>query len=144
MKIHNESTFLKPDGIAKVENMYNAKYVFETCLKTRTGGWSEFPVAIFYTEEAHPEGSNYMGLYRNDFGQFTVCNGISALEEFTGLQIGEDIVYSRYRHDYRVLDEENDGFIDGGRDYTRCNPNVGKLVTLKVVKDHLEVVENAA
>ena len=42
---------------------------------------------------------------------------------------------------YRVLDEENDGFIDGGRDYTRCNPNVGKLVKLKVVKDHLEVVE---
>ena len=66
MKIHNECTFIKPDGIAKVENMYNAKYVFESCLKTRDNGWSNFPVAIFYTETAHPKGSNYMGLCRND------------------------------------------------------------------------------
>ena len=142
MKIHNECTFLKPEGVAKVEQMYNAKYVFETCLKTRFGGWSEFPVAVFYTEQAHPEGSNYMGLYKNDFGVMTICNAISALEEFTGLQIGDDIIYSHYRHDYRVLDEENDGFIDGGRDYVRCNPKVGKLVTLKVVGDHLEVVND--
>ena len=46
MKIHNECTFMKPDGIAKMENMYNAKYVFESCLKTKDGGWSNFPVAI--------------------------------------------------------------------------------------------------
>ena len=121
MKIHNECTFLKPDGIAKVEQMYNAKYVFETCLKTRFGGWSEFPVAIFYTEEAHPQGSNYMGLYRNDFGDMMVCNGISALEEFDALQIDEDIIYSRYRHDYGELGEAS---IDGGRDYVKYNPEV--------------------
>jgi len=145
MKIHNESSWLKPDGITKVEQMYNAKYVFESCLKTRFGGWSEFPVAIFYTEQPHPEGSNYFGLFRNDFGQLTIANGISALEEFVGLQIGEDIIYSRYRHDYRTLNEDEDesaGFIDGGRDYVRSNPEVGKLVTLKVNKDKLEVVSD--
>jgi hypothetical protein len=142
MKIHNESSWLKPDGIAKVEQMYNAKYVFESCLKTRFGGWSEFPVAIFYTEQAHPEGSNYFGLFKSEFGQLTICNGISALEEFIGLQIGEDIIYSRYRHDYCTLNENEDGgFIDGGRDYVRTNPEIGKLVKLKVVKDKLEVVD---
>jgi hypothetical protein len=143
MKIHNESTWLKPDGITKVEQMYNAKYVFESCLKTRFGGWSEFPVAIFYTEQPHPEGSNYFGLFKNAFGQLTITNGISALEEFVGLQIGEDIIYSRYRHDYRTLNEDDSaGFIDGGRDYVRYNPEVGKLVTLKVNKDKLELSKN--
>ena len=90
MKIHNECTFLKPDGIAKIENSYNAKYVFESCLKTRDGGWSNYPVAIFYTEKAHPRGSNYMGLYRNDFGNIMVCDGISSTEPFNALQLGEE------------------------------------------------------
>jgi hypothetical protein len=143
MKIHNESTWLKPDGIAKVEQMYNAKYVFESCLKTRFGGWSEFPVAIFYTEQAHPEGSNYFGLFKNSFGQLTITNGISATEEFNALQIGEDIIYSRYRHDFSMLKEnEEGGFIDGGRDYVKYNPEIGKLIKLKVVGDHLEVVDD--
>ena len=141
MKIHNESTFLKPDGIAKIENMYNAKYVFESCLKTRYGGWSNYPVAIFYTEEAHPEGSNYFGLYRDDYGRFMITNGISATEEFDALQIGEDIIYSRYRHDYR---EMNGGMVDGGRDYFKHSADRGVGVKLKVVKDHLEVVNDSA
>lgn len=137
MNIHNECTFMKPDGIAKVENMYNAKYVFESCLKTRDGGWCNYPVAIFYTETAHPRGSNYMGLYVDDYGRLLITDGISATEEFNALQVGEDIIYSRYRHDYRVL---NEAFIDGGRDYVKYNPEVGKLVKLKVVKDKLEIV----
>ena len=138
MKIHNESTFRRPDGIAKVENMYNAKYVFESCLKTRTGGWSNYPVAIFYTEEAHPEGSNYFGLYRDDYGQFMITNGISATEEFDALQIGEDIIYSRYRHDYR---EQFGAMVDGGRDYFKRSADKGVAVKLKVNKDKLEVVD---
>ena len=139
MKIHNECSFVKPDGIAKVEQMYNAKYVFETCLKTRFGGWSEFPVAVFYTEQPHPEGSNYFGLYKNSFGQMTICNAISALDEFTGLQIGDDIIYSHYRHDYRVLDEENDGFIDGGRDYVRSSGT--QMVEMRINEGKLEVID---
>lgn len=148
MKIHNECTFINPEGIAKVEEMYNATYVFESCLKTRDGGWSNFPVAIFYTEKAHPQGSNYFGLYRqqvsiDDKPHILIVDAISATEMFVGLQVGEDIIYSRYRHDYRQLDESEDGaFIDGGRDYVRTNPEIGKLVHLKVVKDKLELVDD--
>ncbi len=136
MKIHNECTFLKPDGIAKIEEMYKAKFVFESCVKNKHGEWCNFPVAIFYTEEAHPQGSNYMGLYHN--GQnFMVTDGITATEEFSGLQIGDDVIYSRYRHNYNGL---NGGFIDGGRDYVK-HGDIGTLVKLKVNKDKLEVVE---
>ena len=141
MNIHNECTFLKPEGIAKIENMYNAKYVFESCLKTRTDGWSNYPVAIFYTEQAHPRGSNYMGLYVDEYGRLLITDGIAATEPFDALQIGEDIIYSRYRHDYR---EFKGAMADGGRDYFKRSADRGVPVKLKVVGDHLEVVENAA
>lgn len=135
MKIHNECTFLKPDGIAKVENMYNAKYVFETCIKTKNGDWSNRPVAIFYTAVPHPEGSNYFGLYRTDFGDIMITDGISAIEPFDALQVGDDIIYSRYRHDYRVF---NGAMVDGGRDYFKHNMN-GTPVKLRVNKDKLVI-----
>lgn len=138
MNIHNECTFLKPDGIAKVENMYNAKYVFESCLKTVSGGWCNFPAAIFYTETAHPQGSNYFGLYRSPLNnQLMIADGISATEPFNALQVGDDIIYSRYRHDYR---EYNHAIVDGGRDYFRHN-GVGQTVILRVNKDKLEVAD---
>jgi hypothetical protein len=121
--------------------MYNAKYVFESCLKTRTDGWSNYPVAIFYTEQAHPRGSNYMGLYVDEYGRLLITDGIAATEPFDALQIGEDIIYSRYRHDYR---EFKGAMVDGGRDYFKRSADRGVPVKLKVVGDHLEVVENAA
>ena len=137
MNILNECSFLKPEGIAKVEEKYNAKYVFESCLKTKDGGWCNMPVAIFYTETPHPQGSNYFGLYRNDFGDFMITDGISATEPFDALQVGDDVIYSRYRHDYR---EHNGAMVDGGRDYFRHTRLIGTPVMLRVNKDKLEIV----
>lgn len=136
MNIRNESIFLNPDGIAKIEKKYNAKYVFESCLKHKDGEWANFPCAIFYTETPHPRGSNYFGLYRNDFGDIMIADGISATEPFDGLQVGDDIIYSRYRHDYR---EHNGGMVDGGRDYFRHNKS-GTPVKLQVNKDKLDII----
>lgn len=145
MKIHNECSFLKPDGIRKMENMYKATFVMESCIKGKHG-WANFPAAIFYTEEAHPQGSNYFALYV-DHGyhrpRFMITDGISATEPFNALQIGEDIIYSRYRHDFR---EYGEAYVDGGRDYmkwgtTDVNLKETAVVKLKVVKDKLEVVE---
>lgn len=144
MKIHNECTFLKPDGIAKVENMYKAKFVMESCLKDKHGGWCNWPAAIFYTEEAHPQGSNYFALYQERMSfdknqpRFLITNGISATEPFDALQIGDDIIYSRYRHDYR---EMHGAMVDGGRDYFKRSADRGTPVRLRVNKDKLEVVE---
>lgn len=139
-KILNECSFLTPEGIAKVEELRNCKYVFESCLRSTGGTWCNFPAAIFYNETPHPQGSNYMALYE-DAGSFYVADGISATEPFTGLQVGDQIIYSRYRHDYRMIgDVDEDIFIDGGRDYVRCGG--GRTVKLQVVKDKLEVISD--
>ena len=139
--------FLDSDEIARIEKAYNTKYVCETCIRTKSVSWTNFPCAIFYTEEAHPEGSNYMSIFLGSRGTIVIADGISATEPFTGLQVGNDVIYSHYRHDYRVL---HGMFIDGGRDYVRYGGHSGntyddpgsyKLVTLAIVKDKLEIVE---
>ena len=139
MKIHNECTFLKPEGIKIIEEKYNAKYVFESCIKNKDS-WCNFPVAIFYTEEAHPQGSNYFGIYVDERRiNFLITNGISATEPFDGLQIDDDVIYSRYRHDYRTLGE---GMVDGGRDYFKRSLH-GTPVKLGVNKDKLEIISSS-
>jgi len=141
MKILNESTVYKKGGIKIIEDKMNAKFVFESCLKNRDGGWANVPVAIFYTEKAHPEGSNYFGLYTDVYGRVTISNAISATEPFNGLLIDDEVIYSRYRHDFR---EHNGVFIDGGRDYLRCGgARIGDTLSVKihVVNDHLEVLD---
>jgi len=142
--ILNDCTFIDAKGIKYIEEKYNAKYVFESCLKNKNGDWANFPAAIFYTEEAHPEGSNYFGVYlKYDYDGTKIpmiANGIAATQVvIKGIKADNgDIVYSRYRHDYR---NSPDGsvFIDGGRDYIRTN-NISNLVELKVVKDKLEQI----
>jgi len=137
MNILNECSFLDVDGIKRIEEMKNCKYVFESCIRSRDGGWCNFPAAIFWCEDAHPEGSNYFALYVDTSSGLMITNGISATEEpFDALQVGDDVIYSRYRHDYR----EHDGaMVDGGRDYFRHSLN-GIPVKLQVLKDKLEVV----
>jgi len=142
MKILNESSIYKPAGIKIVEDKMNAKYVCESCLRNRDGGWANVPVAIFYTELAHPEGSNYFGIYNNIDGRTTITNAISATEPFSGLLIDNEVVYSRYRHDFRG---HNGIFVDGGRDYLRFGGeriDQAEIVKIQIVKDHLEIVTN--
>jgi hypothetical protein len=142
MKILNESSIYKPAGIKIVEDKMNAKYVCESCLRNRDGGWANVPVAIFYTELAHPEGSNYFGIYNNIDGRTTITNAISATEPFSGLLIDNEVVYSRYRHDFR---EHNGIFVDGGRDYLKFGGeriDQAEIVKIQIVKDHLEIVTN--
>ncbi len=137
-RILNECSFLSPEGIAKVEQMKNCKYVCESPLIGANRVWSTFPAAIFYTEEAHPQGSHYMGLYFDGDHFYVTDGGPSVTDDWSGLQVGEEVIYSRYRHDYRTLGE---AFIDGGKDYTRWGG--GTPVTLRVVKDQLVVVDDA-
>jgi hypothetical protein len=140
MRLLNECSFINSAGIEKLEKAYNAKYIFESCLKGRDDTWLNFPAAIFYTEVAHPDGSNYFAMYGKD-GHMFIANGISATEvEYSGIQVGNEVAYSRYRHDYRGLGE---CFIDGGRDYLRYGgDHTSTLVKFKVVKDSIEFIDN--
>jgi hypothetical protein len=138
MKINTASSFLKEDVIKKIEELRNAKYVFESTVKSKDGGWVNQPMAIFYTEKKHPEGSNYFALYMQH-GVPYITDGITAIEpEYTGVVNDDEVVYSRYRHDYRSAGSHA---IDGGRDYTRLTGSNPKTVKFKVVEDHLEIVE---
>jgi hypothetical protein len=63
--ILNHNDILPEDVQLKVSKLRNAKYLGEFSLPTKEGDWSDFPVAVFYQEEAHPRGSNYFGIYKS-------------------------------------------------------------------------------
>jgi hypothetical protein len=60
IRIRTECSFLSPAQVRRVEVRYKAKYVFESQLKLRSDKWSDFPAAVFYSEEPHPKGSNWL------------------------------------------------------------------------------------
>ena len=109
------------------------------------------PVAIFYQDEPHPEGSNYFGIYFDPLREsYMITDGISAVTYQSGEREGEPVIYScglneetkeaiysAYRHDYQT----HNGVImmDGGRDYCRGNLSQG-LLRFKIVDGELEIV----
>jgi len=144
MKILNECSFLPGETIKKIETQYNATYVLESCAKDSRGNWCNFPAAIFYTENAHPDGSNYFALYVNDSRELMIANGITAVDDvvFKGIEAEGEVTYSRYRHDYRAA--LNGAFVDGGRDYFRYGGDQFEdynIVSFKVNKDKLEFLD---
>jgi outer membrane protein assembly factor BamB len=120
--------------IAAVEEKYNAKFVGQLALKTYHGGWSEDSCGDVYYQETPPvEGySNYFALIVRD-GTVYITSGASAVDGIiTGIVANDgEIIYSRYRHDFRT---STDGsvYIDGGRDYTKCNM-ISRCVSLTVI-----------
>ena len=139
-RILNESTIFKPEGIAKIEEIKNAKYVCETCLRSKDGGWANQPVAIFYGPEEHPVSkSRYFGIYLDMDDRVMITNGQSAVDEpIQGVVAdNDDIIYSRFRHDFR-RSPDGSVFVDGGRDYFRGSvlPQE-RYVTLRIVDGEL-------
>lgn len=119
--------------IAKVETKYNAKFVGQFCLKTKSGSWGEFPADVYWQEKPPVEGySNYFALIIQ-MGSAYITSGASAVEHPITAIVADDgeVIYSRYRHDYRAS-KDGSVFIDGGRDYTKSSVG-GRFVTLKVV-----------
>jgi hypothetical protein len=133
---------LNQEQIELIEKKYNSKYVFETCLQNTDGGWINEPAAIFYSEVPHPMGSNYFAFYKAGANLgFMICDAKKHIEgSFIGVRADNgDIIYSRYRHDYRKS-PDNSVWVDGGRDYFRSDVNVN-TVKFKVVKDKLKLDE---
>jgi len=117
----------------QVEEKYKAKFVLECCLKSKTGEWVNMPFALFYTEEKHPQGSNYFAVYLKpgfmvgSTDLLMISDGITAVYDKLGNHVTYSAVvdeeknvalHSAYRHDYQTYD---DLMIDGGRDYTKTN-----------------------
>lgn len=146
-----ESERFSDEEIAKIEKKYSAKYVCETCVKNKTGWVNRF-VSIFYQPDPSkvPAGkSQWFGIFWQspnpldlDYpSHLMICNAITAVEQdITGIVADNgDIIYSRFRHDYRWSPDMS-VMIDGGRDYDRHN-NGGPLITLRIIKDKLCVVD---
>ena len=135
--------------IEDIEKKYNAKYVMDSCLMLQDGSWANWPAAFFYTEEKHPEGSNYMVFYKNQFdqGEWLITNGIRISQgEFYGFLFEDgELVHSRYRHDYF---EHRGVIVDGGRDYFKSSGSSeefvnAKRITFKIENGNIVEVENA-
>lgn len=132
--------------IDKVESKYNARFVGQFCLKTVDGGWSESPADVYYAPNPDKSQghSHYFGLIIQH-GQLYITRGDSGVESDISAAVADDgeIIYSRYRHDYRTS-ADGSTFIDGGRDYTHCG--VGRYITIRVVDGEFYEVdtENAA
>jgi hypothetical protein len=135
--------FFSDEHIAKIEEKYNAKYVIDACLQNKNGSWINFPAAIFYTEEAHPQGSNYMAFYWSEIHDgWMITDGQSAVKEPFGGFLFEDgeLVHSRFRHDCFV---HRDAMVDGGRDYFKSSANVegARRINFKIEKDQIVEVQ---
>ena len=127
---------LNDKSIALICQKYKAKYVLDSCLKTVDGQWANFPAAFFYTEEKHPEGSNYFAMYQRD-GGWMITDGIRITEgTHNGILFDDgELVHSRYRHDYYM---HRDAMVDGGRDYFRHGIVEGaKPVKFKIVDGNI-------
>lgn len=138
MNILIESTTFNDRQIKLIEAHYKAKFVFESSLKNPNGGWTRKHLPVFYTEQKHPRGSNYFGIYQNHLDQIMICDAIGATEDdFAGLLIDDDVIFSRSVHDYRA---HKGIFVDGGREYFRRGGDrieEAKEVRLRVVKGQL-------
>lgn len=157
MNILCESERFSPKQLEKIEAHYAASYVCETCLKARGGGWINSFVSVFYQSDLSkvPEGgSQWFGLFFKSVSliediprQLHIANAISAVEnDIEGIIAKNgDVIYSRYRHDYRWSPDLS-VMIDGGRDYTRTSACPNGMVTLRIVEGELTIVEedNAA
>ncbi len=155
MKILTESEQFTPTQIEKIEARYEAKYVCETCVKGTDGQWANESVSIFYQPDPTKipeEGSPWFGLFWKYPGvtadnavtaTVMICNAVTAVEtDIDGIVAKNgDVIYSRYRHDYRWSPDKS-VMIDGGRDYTRHNLG-GPIITLRIFRDKLIIVKDA-
>lgn len=145
--LHN--SWLSEQDIVNAEEHYKAKYICDTCLKVRNGSYGNQSFAIFYNEVAHPNGSNWFALFR-DNGRTMIVNAIEVENRIiNGLVIDDSkVIYSSYRNDYRCYTSEKTGVefcIDGGMDYLKLNKSSEdvqfSIAKLQVTKDGLRVFE---
>lgn len=140
MNLTRKPYFLKEAGIAIVEKNYGAVYMGAWAIKTKSGGWSDQPVEVFYqpnpdTDKGH---TNYFGLFTEN-GQLLITDATTAFSEpITGVVSKDgEVLVSRFRHDMQT---SGDDMIDGGREYLRCNAGA-KTVSITVDRDQFIFTE---
>lgn len=127
--------------IKSVEDVYHGKFV------------GQFPLGpddvidIYYQEIPERTHSQYFGIsirtdYVTNMSHAIISNGTRYInKDITGIVADNgEIIYSRYRHDYRISADKS-VFIDGGSDYIRCSDPT-RLIKLQVIEgDFYEISE---
>ncbi len=129
--------------IAKVEAKYNAKFVGQFCLKDKHGNWVNNPADVYWqATPPQPGYSNYFALIVQGGTLYITSAAIVPETIISAIQaVDGEIIYSRYRHDYRGS-KDGTVFIDGGRDYTKIGSR-GRLIELKVIDGEFYELEDA-
>lgn len=141
MKIKHRSIF-KPEGIAKIEEQYGAKYLLDCAIKG-PDFWSMVQGAVFYQREPYPEtGSHYFCMYVNEQGNVMIT-GADWIEKakFYAYNTPDGLVYSIDRHDFVRVDDDKGYFLDGGRDYLRTNIPNDLIVPFEIEAGHLWIAK---
>lgn len=129
--IRKDPVLFTQEQIEKICDLKTAKYV---CATEHDGVCIE----VFYAATAHPDsGSRYFGIYTGGRArELFITNGAFIEDQEISAVIADngDIIYSRYRHDYRVSDD-NSVWIDGGRSYTRSGMYPTERWCTLVVRD---------
>jgi len=132
------------EGIRKIEKLRSCRYVCEWNTTDDRGQAHENPVLLFWNDVAHPQGSNWMGLFRSN-KEWYVKDGITASRLPINCAVSNDkqVLFSKYRHDFR---SSRDGSVtvDGGRDYTRMLGNIHcERVWLAPYQGELKIIPDA-
>lgn len=126
--------------ISKVEEIYGVKYVGEYDI--RPGSFS--PMLVFYQADPKTElgHSHYMGLYRHAVTAEAYVTNAAAIVgcEYPAVELEDgSFLVSRYRHDYQAGPRGE--MVDGGIDYTRCNPKFPVRHSVIIVDDREVIVQ---
>ena len=147
IKVNNESEIFTSEQIKKIEGLYNAKFIYETDLKS-VDGWSGQIGAVFYQPEPQAEShSNWFAVFKDHMNRICITKADATVAvPVTALKVDEnEYIYSHHRHHFLG----RDGIaIDGGRDYTRLiGSSFGdvapELVYLKATAGGLVITEDA-
>lgn len=111
--------------IAKVEKLRNCRFVCEWVMRTEEDFSRQANLGmLFWNDEPHPAGSNWMMLFRHD-GQWLVRDGIEASRIPICCVVSNDkqLLFSKSNYDFRT---SHDGSVsvDGGRNYMRILGNI--------------------
>jgi hypothetical protein len=130
-------------------------YLIEEKYKVKYIGYYDIPgrdsVRIFYQSNPRLDlgHSNYLGVILQYRGtdldippEIWLCDGKTILEaKYPAIRFEDGtILCSRYRHDYVTQPNQPGVFLDGGLDYTRCNPKHRPNGHIVIVDDHEEFV----
>lgn len=143
MRIDYGKTTL-PLDVAKIEEMYEAKYICDMSIQNKIGGWTERPAQIYWQKNPPMGHQQHFAIFITGDGRPAITSAACLKGiDIDGVLIDDEVViFSRYRHDYREY--KNIG-IDGGRDYTRLMGMYerAKRVVLQFEDDKLVVVKNS-